>query len=372
VLEVDVLIVGAGPAGATAALNLAPYRRVALVERRAEVVPRIGESLVPAARRLLADMGLLESFLAQGHEPWYGNRAVWGSTEAHELDFLRAPDGHGWHLERARFEQWLRHAACARGAELLSPATLVGIDRDDHRWRAQLKTDAGPIVIAAGLIIDGGGRAAPVARKLGAHVYTSDRLICVWVYGHDRHASGRGLTYVEAAEDGWWYTAPIPGRQRVLAFHTDADLLPPGVMREQEELLRRARMQEGLSALLSEAGFVPGSRSGVTAAHSARLEPAAGADWLVVGDAALSFDPLSSQGLFNALYTGLAAAETAELHLRGNRLSLTEYARAVRVIGDIYRRHLAFHYAGETRWREASFWRRRHNSIGSVAEFDLS
>jgi flavin-dependent dehydrogenase len=218
-------------------------------------------------------------------------------------------------------------------------------------------------MVTADLIIDGGGRAAPVARKLGARAYTSDRLICVWVYGHDEHSSGRGLTYIEAAEDGWWYTAPIPGRHRVLAFHTDADLLPSRFMLEQEELLRRAWMQEGLSAELSEVGFVPGSRSGVTAAHSARLEPAAGADWLVVGDAALSFDPLSSQGLFNALYTGLAAAEATEQQLRGNQLSLTEYAQVVHGIGDIYRQHLAFYYASETRWREASFWRRRHTNI---------
>lgn len=360
---VDVLIVGAGPAGTAAAINLAPLRRVAVVERTTEVAPRIGESLVPAARRLLADMGLLESFLAQGHEPWYANRATWGGPEAHELDFLRDPDGQGWHLERGRFERWLRHAASERGAALLSPATLVGLDRDGHRWRARLKTDAGPVAITAGFIIDAGGRAAPVARRLGAGVHAYDRLVCAWVCGSDEHSAGRGLTYVEAAEDGWWYTAPIPGRQRVLAFHTDADLLPARVINDETELLRRAGLAEGLSALLSEAGFTPGARSGVTAAHSARLQPAAGAGWLAVGDAALSFDPLSSRGLFNALYTGLTAAEAADRYLSGDELALTEYAQAVRGIGDTYRLHLAVHYAGETRWREAPFWRRRHATL---------
>ena len=360
--DVDVLIVGAGPAGAAAAINLAPLCGVLVVERRAEVAPRIGESLVPAARRLLADMGLLESFLAQGHEPWYANRAVWGGVEAYEVDFLRDTDGHGWHLDRSLFERWLRHAASACGAILLSPATLVGLDRDGHGWRARLKTDAGPVEVTAGLIIDAGGRASPVARKLGAGVHASDRLICSWVCGHDEHSSGRGLTYVEATKDGWWYTAPTPGQQRILAFHTDADLLPSRVINDRMELLRSAGMAEGLSVLLSDAGFTPGPRSGVTAAHNTRLEPAAGAGWLAVGDAALSFDPLSSRGLFNALYTGLAAAEAADQHLRGNKFSLVEYAQAVRGIGDTYQRHLAFYYAGETRWREAPFWRRRHDT----------
>ena len=56
----EVLIVGAGPAGSSAALMLAPGRSVVLVDRRSEVAPRIGESLHPAARRLLAELGLLE------------------------------------------------------------------------------------------------------------------------------------------------------------------------------------------------------------------------------------------------------------------------------------------------------------------------
>jgi 2-polyprenyl-6-methoxyphenol hydroxylase-like FAD-dependent oxidoreductase len=95
VSEADVVIVGAGPAGAATAINLAPFQRVVLVERRAEVPPRVGESLVPAARRLFADMGLLERFLEEQHEPWFCNRSVWGSSEPEEKDFLRDPDGPG-------------------------------------------------------------------------------------------------------------------------------------------------------------------------------------------------------------------------------------------------------------------------------------
>ena len=53
---------GRGPAGAVAALDLAPTRRVVLVERRAQPAPRIGESLPPAARRLMTDMGLMDDF----------------------------------------------------------------------------------------------------------------------------------------------------------------------------------------------------------------------------------------------------------------------------------------------------------------------
>ena len=48
-----------------------------MVERRMGALPRIGEALPPAARRLLADMGLLDAFLRERHTPCYGNRSVW-------------------------------------------------------------------------------------------------------------------------------------------------------------------------------------------------------------------------------------------------------------------------------------------------------
>lgn len=360
-IEAEVLIVGAGPAGATAAINLAPFRRVMMIERGATLTPRIGESLLPAARRLLSDMGLLESFQAQEHEPWHGNRAVWGSAALQEVDFLRDPDGHGWHLDRRRFEQWLRAAAKARGAELLISASLQELTRDGDRWLAVLKTRDGPCRISANLIVDAAGRAAPIARKLGACLQVSDKLVCTWVYGRDRQNRGRGFTYVEAVEGGWWYTAPIPRSRRVLAFHTDADLLHKAQARgKRESLLERTRSVKALSELLSCVGFAPETSEELTIAHSATLNACAGEGWLAVGDAAISFDPLSSQGLLNALFTGLAGAEAAERFLRRKSTTLDEYSQIIRGIADSYHAHLNFYYATETRWPRAPFWRRRH------------
>jgi flavin-dependent dehydrogenase len=345
------------------ALNLAPFRRVLLVERRAEPTERIGESLVPAARRLLADMGLLASFLAEGHEPWHANRSVWGNPEPRETDFLRNPDGHGWHLDRSRFEQWLRDAARLRGAELLCPATLTQVNHDGQRWRAELKTVTGRLEVTADLLVDAGGRASALARQLGARPQVFDRLVCAWVYGRDEGATERGVTYVEAAADGWWYTAPLLRGRRVLAFHTDADLPSARDVRERAGLLRRAGVAKELAALLAGVGFVPETECSITAAHSAILEPCARANWLAVGDAAISFDPLSSQGLLQALFSGLAAAEAAERQLSGDVLGIAEYIQTMHGIASAYRQHLAGYYAAETRWAEAPFWRRRQATM---------
>lgn len=369
--EVDVIVVGAGPAGATTALNLAPTRRVALVERRPDSPPRIGEALPPAARRLFADMGLLDAFLAEGHLPCHGNRACWGDTATVETDFLRDPDGNGWHLDRARFDAWLRRAAVARGAVLLMPARLDEIERDGTRWRVRLATDAGMIALTAALMIDCGGRAAPVARHLGARRRAAgDRLVCGWVQGEVRPSGrGAGFSTIEAVEDGWWYTAPVPGRRRVLAYFTDADLPAARLAHEAEALVTRAMATKEIGPLLAECAFVP-LYSGFGAAHSSTLDKCTGPGWIAAGDACISFDPISSQGLLHALFTGLAAAEAADRSLLSGGDALDGYQRVIDGIRRVYRRRLALCYAAETRWKAAPFWRRRSGLLTQFSQCD--
>jgi flavin-dependent dehydrogenase len=360
-IRVDVLILGGGPAGAVAALNLAPTRRVVLVERREPRAPRIGEALPSAARRLLTDMGLFDQFIAQGHAPCYGNRSIWGNIEAVETDFLRDPDGHGWHLDRERFDAWLRYTAVARGATLLMPGRPVAVKRGGDGWHVRIATVRAEEIVSAAFAIDAGGRAAPLARRIGARRRVNDRLVGGWLYGSaDPTAFGAGLTVVEAVEDGWWYTAPVPDGRRVLAFLTDADLPAARIAHDSAHLIQHAVAAREIHAILVKSGFAA-VVGGFTAAHSSVLEPCSGADWLAAGDASMSFDPLSSQGLLHALFSGLAAAETANSCLAGDDHAVLRYRRAMNSIQQAYRRHLDFYYASETRWPAAPFWQRRRD-----------
>lgn len=369
--EVDIAIVGGGPAGAVAALNLAPSHRVVVIEQRVTPLPRIGESLPPAARRLLAAMGLWEAFVAERHAACHGNAAWWGDPAWRETDFLRDLDGHGWHLDRARFEAWLRRQAIARGAAIAAPVTLHAIARADGKadraWRISLEGPRGPLVLYARAVIDATGRASRVARQLGARRTIDDRLVAGWLHLRDAApATVGGFTHIVAEPDGWWYTAPLPDGRRVLAFHTDADLAAVRVARDPAALLARATAHDALAPLIAPCAtdLLAG---GVAAAHGAALHPVAGPGWAATGDAALAFDPLSSQGLLNSLYTGLAVAEATARTLAGDPDALTGYTAAVADIRSAYRAHVARWYRDEARWPHQPFWARRHGATTTRA-----
>jgi len=360
-MEVDVFILGAGPAGCCAALNLAPFYRTLMIDRHAVPEPRAGESLPPAANRLLGDMGLLDEFRGQGHLPYYGNQSRWGSEYLRETDFLRDPMGHGWHLDRREFEIWLRQKAMQRGGALLAPARLAQVERDEEQlWRITVMHADRRLVIQARVLIDAGGRTPVIARRLGAARIPLDTMVCGWVIGEAQtDHSQPGFSYIHSTSQGWWYTAPAPGGKQVLAFHTRAGSAATLWMHSATSLLGQAQKIPHLGERIHFEGGDQGPQGlqhGFTLANSAFTRPAAGTAWLTAGDAALSFDPLSSQGIFNALYTGLAASESAYRFLRGEISDFAEYGQQIEGIRAAYERHLRQWYRSETRWSGEEFW----------------
>jgi hypothetical protein len=76
----------------------------------------------------------------------------------------------------------------------------------------------------------------------------------------------------------------------------------------------------------------------------------------------MSFDPVSSQGLLHACFTGLAAAEAADAWIAGDDDAVPRYLQLMNSIQQSYRRRFDLCYASETRWPSAPFWQRRRGT----------
>jgi flavin-dependent dehydrogenase len=335
-------------------------------------------------------------------------------------DFVREPYGAGWHLDRARYDHDLRTAAAEAGALVDAAARVETVEPEEGGWRVRLgggrgrdeaeradrravqragersedgapsgrrrpprdvrhdghaeggdgnirrgrpgHDEPGELEVRAAWLIDATGRAAAVARRLGARRRRDDRLVafvarCRRPPGAPADRDDR--TWVEAVDGGWWYSARVPADERVFAFHTEAAPAERRALLDAAGFAERLRRAPRLGALFAAHGYRPAGRPRGVDASSGRLGAAAGRGWLAVGDAAASFDPLSSQGLLNAHYTGLRGAEAVHRALAGDAAAVAAYAARLDEIYRAYLAHRAAAYAAERRWPAAPFWSTR-------------
>lgn len=357
----DVAIAGGGPGGCAAALALrahAPGLSVALVEASAYGGERVGETLAPPAAEVLEHLGVWDAFCAQNHHPAYGTAAAWGSPVPHENEFLFRVRQVGWHLDRGAFDGMLADQAEARGVRVLRRTRVADAERQASGWRLTLSSGE---ELRARFLVDATGAGSALARRRGgARLRVRDRLAGFVRFFRQPPGAGAPHTLVEAFADGWWYTAPLPDGRRVVACMTDTDIAR-GLRLDDDAAWHALLRQTGPRVSETMADAVPDGAPVVRAARCGRLSAAAGEDWIAVGDAASTFDPLSSQGMLKAMRSGIFAAYAAgDLLSRGDDGGMHRYRAFVEREFNGFLRSRARYYADERRWPGREFWRRRH------------
>lgn len=361
-----VVIVGGGPAGAVAATVLAHLgHRATVLEARDGPAAKVGEVLPPSVNPLLARLGLLDRLERDGHLRSYGNRAVWGSPAPVDHDFLRGVDGPGWHIDRRKFEASLAERAQEVGVDWRHGCRLERCTRWGEGWILDVRAPSGPDRVEADLVVDATGRPARLATALGARRTRDDRLVAAAVLMDRAPGGGRcpdSFTLVEAMPSGWWYSAPLPDGQLSVMFLTDADRIGPVGASGTAGWMALLHRTEQTARRVCDGAFHGTSRPRIVPANSATLDPPAGRGWLAVGDAAASFDPLSSFGIGAAMGTSYHAAHAIAEALEGRIDALDNYALLVKRLYRHYLDQLRRHYRDERRWPDAEFWRRRHRA----------
>lgn len=313
---------------------------------------RIGETLPPHVRSLLEHLGVWDAFGRSGAREVHGTAAAWGDGVARPNDFVFGARGPGWHVDRAAFDGLLAAEVERTGGTVIGGTAVDGVERRGDGWQVHLREGS----VGARFVVDATGHAAALARRMGTETCDVDRLVAFARFFDDAPA-GDPRTLVEAFADGWWYTAGLPGGRRIAACVTDADLARRLHLRDPARWTAELGRTAHVRAAVRSAG--PDGPLLVRPMHSRRLRRAAGPGWLAVGDAASSFDPLSSQGIFKALRSGIFASYTVADALAGRSGATDRYDHFVAGEFDGYLRARALFYAAESRWPENEFWRRR-------------
>lgn len=309
----DVVIIGAGPAGAMAAIRAARSgASVVILERGRHPRFHIGESLQPRVTALLREMGLLERVLALPHVVKYGASFAMAQDEE-PSDFWFAPGPRGEedytvNIERAPFDALLAQIAREEGVIVIEDCGVQSIDVL-RQGRVELITDRGRVT-GRGLL-DASGQATVVGRHLKTRRSLPD-LKRVAYYQHFEGVARRpgdigGHAIIVMATEGWFWLIPLDAKRTSIGL----------VMDHQSAIDVRVEAREMLAWGIERAPFVHQlmtNATGPTTNHvcsdfSYRCEPYAGPGYFLVGDAATFVDPVFSTGVCLGMMSAVRAAD---------------------------------------------------------------
>jgi flavin-dependent dehydrogenase len=286
----DVLIIGAGPAGSTAARLLAEWGYQVAIATAPPPRNSMAECLPPSTRKVFQFLGIENAIEAAGFYRTAGNTVWWGGSSRRVEPYA---SGFGYQVLRRDFDALLLDLARSAGAQ-------IGGERPDARF-----------------VLDCSGRAGVLARSYRVKAKNSRTVALCGVWRSDRgwKLPDASHTLVEAYEDGWAWSVPLSPEVRHIAFMVD----PAATKMVREQGLARAYAAQMEKTRVFRRIFAhsvlecaPWGRD--ASPYTSRQFSAPGL--LLVGDAGSTIDPLSSFGIKKAMVSAWAAAVVVNTCLR--------------------------------------------------------
>lgn len=367
----DVVIIGGGPAGCTAALALEKQgvKKILVLESGAYDKFVIGESIPPSAKVVFNYLSIYEDFLQEGHLPCYGTCSYWGDDRKGFNDTVLSPYGHGWHLDRRKFNLFLSKKATQVGVEVQTNALFSDTDsQKDGSHEIAFVQDGIRKTVRTRVVIDASGAKSIFAKSQGSVQKESPSLVCLTrrfkILPEDDISS---LTRIEAAPNGWWYGAKLPNDELLVAFYTDPETVKSSSMQQpdvwMEALNQTTSIQEGVYENQALGRGIKGFQ-----AKSFCLNRVVGKNWLALGDAASSYDPITSRGVYKSMTDACVAAQAIATLLSTRSFPLDEFEHYVQGNYVNYLTERAHYYSLEQRWNDLPFWNKFHQLKKSVLE----
>ncbi len=357
----EVLIIGGGPAGSTAAALLASAgRSVAVIEKARFPRFHIGESLLPYNAPIFRRLGVWEQLATHGFQRKHGAQFVFEPDRtASRLDFQNSLDRDlplAFQVRRAELDQLLLDNARKRGAEVLEGHSVDRVlFEGDRATGAEIRDDTGAAKsLSAKVVIDATGRDTLLGRQLG--LKRKDAILRqAALFGHFKNARmglgpDGGDILVVGGEYGWFWLIPLDSETTSVGV-----VFPSRVLKEARKgdhgsaldvFERLVAQSPEVSERLKNAH--PSRPVEATADFSYRCDQFVGDGWMLVGDAAGFLDPVFSSGVFLAMSTAARAADLVEKRLKAGgpvlRKHLIGYERFAKRGFERFRRYILAYY----------------------------
>ncbi len=323
---VDVLVIGGGPGGTSAAALLADRGfHVVLLEKDRHPRFHIGESLLPANLPLLEKLGVADEVRAIGMEKW-GAEFVspWHKQSTQTFEFAEAWDKSmpmAYQVRRSEFDHILIRNAAAKGAKVIEGCTVhdaqflpggqwakIRAEHDDgtsSNWTARYVIDAsGRDTFLAGRFKSKQRNARHTSAAIFAH------------YSGTRRLDGKlqGNISIFWFDHGWFWFIPLADGTTSVGT-----VVWPYYLKTRNTTLEQffdetIALSPELSARLKDANRV--STVQATGNFSYSSNHSCGPGHFIIGDAFAFIDPVFSSGVMLAMQGGFAAADAVETCLR--------------------------------------------------------
>jgi flavin-dependent dehydrogenase len=353
--HLEVCVVGGGPAGAAAAVRLAHLgHRVGVIERAPFPRSHVGESLTKGLWTLFDILGLREADLRQSFLKTAETLVRWDKEDIEELPSHAG----GVLVNRGYFDKFLLKEAEGAGAEVIQPAWARDAVWNGSVWQVEVMYEGRSRWLTADYLVDASGR-KPFLPGARTRVSPPTLALC----GYLPVAGAPQPVRIEAIPDGWCWGAPVPGN----LFSAMVFLSPETVRERQtsglEELWRLKLAKTELFAWMSALPLIHPIAAYDATAYSAADSTAT--NFIAIGEASFTLDPLSSTGVEKAIQTGCIAAvalHTMLLRPESKILSMKFCAERRSETVSSHADWAAGFYRRVVRFREFPFWLARSQS----------